>query len=431
MNTDMTLSFAHGKGDMDHNARRKNGNPRTWGQRKFKAWNDIIMELDVDDVLEQKFGDALRKYNEKQIANRHPERTKTMEAWVNAQRRGNRPYTEYVIQLGNRLTGCPYEYVTNERGEMIARDGSVIMPWQTKKILKPILRDGKYYTPSQMQKRLKKYYRAAVKKFQEINNNMVVVGAYIHCDEKSGCHLHLDTICLCRTKNGIGLGMGVTGCIEQMLTAKGITYGKTRKDNAQKIWTKMMRDELAALAAEHDFHIVDGHCAGRKHKTTEQYIVDENIRNDILDKKHAALLKKEAELNRWEESLQMKQDDLQDLSDELLTRKKKQESELSKREAAVTQQEAILAGREIRLDAREVEVKGLVQVVETKAFIAKTEAETIQHELDVKERMLAAREVEVNKKQYIIDKVEKEYPNWLEQTVADFNRSRCRNRGGR
>ena len=429
MSTDMTLSFAHGKGDLDHNARRKNGNPRTWGIRNRKPWNETIIERNVDVVLERQFGDALRKYNEKQIAGRHPERVKTMEQWVNAQRRGGRPYTEYVIQLGNKLTGCAYEYVVNEHGEMIAENGSVIMPWQTKKTPKALLRDGKYYIPSKMQARLKRYYRAVVKKLQQINPNMITVGAYIHCDEKAGCHLHWDTICLCKAKNGIGLGMGVTGCIEQMLTAKGIRYGRTRKDNAQKVWTKLMRDELTALAAEHDFNIVDGHCAGRKHKTTEQYIAEENIRNDVLDKKHNDLLKKEQELCQWEDSLQTRHHELMAMSDDLFASKKAFEKTMAEREDAIRQRETLVAGRETRVEARESEAAAKMEIAKSVAFNAQYDADHMKQELDIREKKLELREAEVTKQQYIINKVKKEHPEWLRMTVADYDRNNGRQLG--
>lgn len=429
MSTDMTLSFAHGKGDMDHNARRKNSNPRTYGIRNRKPWNETIIERNVDEVLEQQFGDALRKYNQKQIAGRHPERVKTMERWVNAQRRGGRPYTEYVIQLGNKLTGCAYEYVVNERGEMLAENGSVIMPWQTRKTPLAKLKDGKYLIPSHMQKRLKKLYRDCVKRFQQVNPNMIVVGAFIHCDEKGGVHLHLDVVCVCKQRNGIGLGMGVTGCVKETLDKLGITYGTTRKDNAQKTWTALMRNEITKLAEQHDFHIVDGRCSGRKHKTTEQYIAEENIRNDVLDKKHNDLLKKEQELCQWEDSLQAKHNELMAMSDDLFASKKAFEKTMAEREAAIRQRETLVAGRETRVEARESEAAAKMEIAKSVAFNAQYDADHMKQELDIREKKLELREAEVSKQQYIINKVKKEHADWLRVTLADYDRNNGRQMG--
>lgn len=462
MSTDMTLSFAHGNGDLDHNARRKNGNPRTCGIRNRKAWNENIIELDVDDVLEQQFGNALGRYNEKQLAGRHPERVKTMAQWVNAQRRGGRAYTEYVIQLGNKLTGCTYEYVTNEKGEMLAENGSVIMPWQTQKTPKAKLRDGKYLIPSHMQKRLKKFYRDCVKRFQQVNPNMIVVGAFIHCDEKGGVHLHLDVVCVCKQRNGIGLGMGVNGCVRETLDKLGITYGTTRKNNAQKSWTTLMRKEFATLAVEHDFNIVDGNCKGRKHKTTEKFIEEENIRNEYLDKKHEALMQKEAELNKAESMLKKQRAELQKRIDKLehdssviqaqVQANVQREEWLDEREEAIRETARVQAehGQKLtdiraQLDKRESKLRmrennvGIDEQAASQMMRTANEryelAENLLKEADAKDAAAVAREKELNgykdqlaTMKWIVERVQAEHPEWLSD--IKYKRSNVRERGG-
>lgn len=348
----VTLSFAHGKGNMDHNARRKNGNLRTWGKRNRRVWNETIVERNVDEVLEQMFGDELRSYNEKQIAKGHPERTKTMSEWVSGQRRGRVAYTEYVVQIGNRLTGCAYDYVIKD-GKMIAEDGSVIMPWQTKKVPKAVKRDGKIF-PSAEQSELKAVYRAMLQRFIKVNPHMIIVGAYIHCDEQGGVHMHIDAICVSKTKNGIGLGLGVTGCLEQTLKERGIKHGKSRKDNAQRTWTRLMREELTRVAREHGYEIIDGRCHGRKHVDTDTYIEQENARNDYLDKVYTDLQVKERSLNERERAVNVRM------------------SNLDAREAQIKRAEMDLDTRESRfqnklrdLERRELRVNTLKNVADT------------------------------------------------------------------
>lgn len=318
-----TLSFVHGRGNLDHNARRKNGNPRTWGIRNRRIWNETLLERDVDEVLEKTFGAKLRKYNEEQLAGRHPERTKTMSQWVRAQRRGHPAYVEYVFQLGNKLTGCSYEYETLN-GQMIDEDGSVIMPWQTRKTPKAVKRNGKIY-PSREQVDLKKVYKAMYNRFTEINQYMIPVGAYIHCDEVCGVHMHVDMICVSKTKNGIGLGLGVTGCQARILKELGIKHGGARYDNAEKTWTALMRTEMTRVANEHGYEIIDGRCRGRKKVDTETYIEQENARNDYLDAVYEDLQAKKKAVAEREWAVNKRASDLEAQAAQVKRAKKEME----------------------------------------------------------------------------------------------------------
>lgn len=412
MKTDVTLSFAHGAGDLDHNARRKNGNVRTYAMRERRVWNETLIEQDVDAVLEHEYGSALRAYNEKQIAGRHPERCKTMEQLVHAQRRGGRAYTEYVVQLGNRLTGCPYEWVTDEHGNMIATNGQVIMPWQTRKTPAPLVRDGKLFM-SDTGIWLKKFYKSVYQKWNEWNPDMIVVGAYIHADEKGGVHMHLDCVCKSKSQNGIGLSIGVTGCLRQMLDREGIKYGTSRKDNAQKTWTKQMRQRLTELAKQHGYTIVDGHCKGKKHKSTPEYIEEENIKNDYLDKKHEALIKKESELNAWQRSLQEAAEE----QDARLDYIRERESAVADKERAVRAKEDALVAREVRLSAKESRVQAnlaVAQADKNSAALMLQEVQQRNYELDRRE---AALKKQIASVQHVLDLVKEHHPEWLRGVV--------------
>lgn len=414
MRTDLTLSFAHGRGDLDHNARRKNGNDRTRGIRERRIWNETLIEQDVDAVLEREYGAALRAYNEKQISGRHPERVKTMDDWVKAQRRGGRAYTEYVVQLGNRLTGCPYEYVTDQHGNMLDEKGRVILPWQTRKTPAPLIRkDGLHVSEEYM--KLKVVYRAVYDNWKSWNPDMVIVGAYIHADERGGVHMHIDCICKSIAKNGIKLGIGVTGCIKQMLDRDGIKYGTTRTDNAQKVWTKLMRQRLTKLAKEHGYTIIDGHCKGKPHLSTPEFIKEENIKCDYLDKKNDALLKKEAELNAWQQSLQESAEEQDARADYIRER----EAVLKDKERALREREDALVAREVRLSAKESRIQSNLAVSQAD----KNAAALMLEEVQQKNTELDKREAELQKQiesiQNILDLVNENHPEWLKGVSID------------
>ena len=414
MRTDLTLSFAHGKGDLDHNARRKNGNVRTYALRERRIWNETLIEQDVDVVLEREYGAALRSYNAKQIAGRHPERCKTMSDWVHAQRRGGRAYTEYVVQLGNRLTGCPYEYMTDKQGNMLDEKGRVILPWQTRKTPAPLVRkDGLHV--SEEYRKLKAVYRAVYDNWKSWNPDMIIVGAYIHADERGGVHMHIDCICKSKAKNGIGMGIGVTGCIRQMLDREGVKYGTSRKDNAQKTWTRLMRQRLTKLAKEHGFEIVDGHCAGRPHKSTPEFIHDENIRIDYLDKKNEALLKKETQLNAWQRGLQEAAEE----QDARLDYIREREAAVADKERALREREDALAAREVRLSAKEARIQSNLAVTQADKNAAALMLEEVQErnlELDKREEELQKQIAAI---QNILDLVNENHPEWLRGVSID------------
>lgn len=43
-----------------------------------------------------------------------------------------------------------------------------------------------------------------------------------------------------------------------------------------------MRKRLTTLAMQHGYNIIDGHCKGKKHKSTVKYIKEANIMNDYF-----------------------------------------------------------------------------------------------------------------------------------------------------
>lgn len=416
---DATLSFASGRGSIEHNKRQKNGNPRTYGIRERRDWNVTWNERDVYSVIAAKVAPPLGKYNARMIAQKRYKRTMTTEEWIAKHTRNGKdnPYCEYVIQLGNKLTACTYRHKRDNEGYPVDRNGERIYPWQTRKNPEPLLENGKV-VESEMSKFLKPVYYDIMAEFERENPGMIVVGAYVHADESGGIHMHLDCICFSATKNGVGIGLSKTGCIAEILTKKGIKFGKTRRDNALKVWTARMREMCTRVVAKHGINIVDGHCAGRQHKSTDDYINDENIRNDYLDKMFAGLQRKEKEIQAMARRLNKRQD--------LLAEK---EAELKGREAEIKQQENDLKKRidDVQKAANAVEYHGSV-VQSQKLANERREKWLDDREQDVekKEQKVANRlnalermENDIRMNKIIADTVRKEYPHILSEITIE------------
>ena len=228
-------------------------------------------------------------------------------------------------------------------------------------------------------------------------------------DERGGVHLHLDCICKSKAKNGIGMGIGVTGCLKQMLDREGVAYGTTRKDNAQKVWTRLMRKRLTALAKQHGFTIVDGHCAGKPHKSTPEFIKEENIKCDYLDKKHEVLLQKEHELNDWQRSLQEAAEE----QDARLDYIREREGAVRDKERTIREREDALVAREVRLSAKESRVQANLAVAQADKNAAALMLEEVQQrnlELDKREAEL---QKQIESIQNILNLVNENHPEWL------------------
>jgi len=428
---DLSLSFVPGRGNIEHNLRIKNGNPRTWGIRDRKDWNEVLVNRDVRDVLRQTFEPAIAKYNEKQIADKRYTRTKTIDDWIETQlRKKTRPYTEYIIQLGNKLTGCTYEHEVSKDGFQIDETtGTKIMPWQTKKTPKPVLVNGKVVEGRRC-KWLKKVYQRLLQRFENENPGMKVVCAAIHADETSGVHMHVDAVPVGKTLNGIGLTTAPTSYCRDRLDELGVSYGKSRKDNAQKTWQQMMRDALTDEARKCGINIIDAHCKGRQRVSTPKYIEQEKIRVDYLDWAYDELEKEKAQLDReraaFEKERARQKNELQNKAAYL----NKCERDLHEREYAVREREPELVNvrkdldkREEKLRVREAGIAADKEAANQMMITANQRydlAEKLIKDADKKEATMSAKDAEMQKlqdeireMQWVIDVVKSKHPEWL------------------
>lgn len=444
---DLSLSFVPGRGNIEHNLRIKNGNPRTWGIRDRREWNTVLVNRDVRDVLRETFEPAIAKYNEKQIADKRYNRVKTIDDWIDTQlRKKTRPYTEIIIQLGNKLTGCTYEHEVGKDGFQIDEtSGTKIMPWQTKKTPKPVLVNGKVVEGRRC-KLLKQIYKRLLQRFKDENPKIKIVCAAIHADEKGGVHMHVDVVPVGKTKNGIGLTTAPTSYYRDRLDELGVSYGKSRKDNAQKTWQRMMRAALTDEAKRYGINIIDAKCKGRKRESTPKYIEQEKIRVEYLDQAYEELEKEKAQLQReraaFEKERMKQKNELQNKSAYL----NKCERDLSGRERAVRERELELVDvrkdldkREEKLRVREAGIAADNEAAKQMMITANQQydlAEKLIKDADKKEAAMAAKDVEMQKlkdqvrdMQWVIDVVKSKHPEWLAEIKYGSGRGHGHGKG--
>jgi len=314
MENNLSMSFRMGSGGIDHNLRICKG--RTVRQNGILERRHLNENLYIDNTLDlshnytknliektikNEIGDRLDKLNEKHIQQNHPGRVCTVEQWIAKQeytRNGKKKdiVCEYIVQLGNKYTGSPFDIEVDAAGNMIDVNGKVIKAWDTRQ--RPAYRNGKI-TESAQCKRLKKVYRRFVERFCDLNPNFRLLNASIHADELGGCHLHLNGIWVSQTKNGIGIGLSKTQAIKQQYEDVLIKCKDTRKDNAQNMWRKDMIALLEDVAKEHG--ITRRYMNNKEqHRTIDEF-------KDWKDEYCTALEDKEAQLNEKESVLDEKE----------------------------------------------------------------------------------------------------------------------------
>lgn len=143
----VSISFSTAaKGNFNHNRRTNSKVPENVDPTRT-AFNKILIDKDIRQVYKEVFGEALAEYNANQVAKKHPERQKKDYYSAVCHDKKTEPFREAVVQIGNKDKQLPR--------------------WESNEILQKFL-----------------------KRFQENNPQLVVVGAYIHNDEATP-HMHI------------------------------------------------------------------------------------------------------------------------------------------------------------------------------------------------------------------------------------------------
>ena len=321
MNIELSQSFRMGTGSINHNLRINNdGTERSCGDTNRRFLNEHLFidpTIPIDDNYAERLirkniyeaiKDRLKEYNEKQIKSKHPERVLTYEKWLENQikKAKEKPrLQEYIIQLGDRYTGCPYKMETDKDGNIIDIDGNKIKNYDTTKT--PAYKDGKI-TPSKLYKKTKKIFKEFIKEFQKANPQAVVISASIHGDEEGGLHCHISVLWLSKTKQCLGIGLGHTQAMAQQYEAQGIKTKDTKEKNAQTLWESDMRWLLKEVAERN----------GIKRKDMGNEEEPRTIKGFKRDKdKEVQLKRKEEELKEKERYLKEREANIEEKEREI------------------------------------------------------------------------------------------------------------------
>nr|MCR5704047.1 plasmid recombination protein [Eubacterium sp.] len=292
-----TMSYAQGKGNLNHNERKVDGSAkvRNCGDLSRREWNNVIESYDLHKKYEEVFGEVMAQYNEEQIRKGHPERCKSIDGYIDglvkaAGGKGGKkrplPYNEVVVQFGNHLDGCPYVYKKSKNGKILDENGEEMELWETDKYPAKVLDENGKPILSEQGKKLKELLADYYEVWKKENPRLVILGAYIHMDEKAGPHLHIDYIPVAKSKRGMALKVAKTASLEEQLTEQGIDFknenGKTdRQHNAVKAWTERMRKLGEDVAKKYDIEVISNKSPKRKSHSIKEY---GELKDDLLAK---------------------------------------------------------------------------------------------------------------------------------------------------
>lgn len=168
----VSISFSTAaKGNFNHNRRTNSKIPENVDPTRT-AFNKILIDKDIRQVYKEVFGEALAEYNANQVAKKHPERQKKDYYSSICHDKKTEPFREAVVQIGNKDKQLPR--------------------WESNDILQKFL-----------------------KRFQENNPQLVVVGAYIHNDEATP-HMHIVYVPVATYSKGLKTRVSNDKALNQM-----------------------------------------------------------------------------------------------------------------------------------------------------------------------------------------------------------------------
>ena len=184
----VSISFSTAaKGNFNHNRRTNSKVPQNVDPTRT-AFNKILIDKDIRQVYNEVFGEALAEYNANQIAKKHPERQKKDYYSAVCHDKKTEPFREAVVQIGNKDKQLPR--------------------WESNEILQKFL-----------------------KRFQENNPQLVVVGAYIHNDEATP-HMHIVYVPVATYSKGL---------------KKRVSNDKALNQMGYKTWNDWKDSQMACL----------------------------------------------------------------------------------------------------------------------------------------------------------------------------------------
>lgn len=240
------VSMPQGKGSQLHNRREyeKIGKPIPDNIDVSKSSENItLVDKDIKQAYQEIFGEALEKYNAKQ-------------------KRADRKIEDYCDHIKK-----------SKNGEKLFYED--VVQWGSKEdFQKPETRE-----------RAKEALVQYVKGFEERNQNLKLIGAYIHMDEASP-HLHLDYV---PVATGYSRGLEKRNSLDKAMKQMGFQpEQESRKNNATKLWKENERAVFGQICRGLGLEVEQERKSERKSLTVDEYkeARDEMI-GEIVQEKNA------------------------------------------------------------------------------------------------------------------------------------------------
>lgn len=242
-----TLSLHGGRmASIEHNRRvqGKEGKHSTI-KNELSDNNVTLIDIDIKEAYKQLFQDAVDDYNKTQ--KRSDRKIKNYYSKVRSDKKKNTHY-EYIFQLGNIKNRIDDDTFVAVCADYVAS-------------------------------------------FQERNQNLYLIGAYIHLDEEASAHMHLDYIPIGHYDKGMRLQASSNKAFEELTGYKS----QSKRDTAQIKWQESEREYIREFCKQYDIEIVDGDSKGKKSLSIAEYKAQQDMMQAQQTIEQAELLKQNAD----------------------------------------------------------------------------------------------------------------------------------------
>ena len=223
------VSMPQGKGSQLHNRRdyEKIGKPIPENIDSSKtAENITLVDKDIRQAYQEIFGDALDKYNSKQ--KRADRKIEDYLDHIQKSKNGEKPFYEDVVQWGKKED----------------------------------------FESPETRQRAKEALLQYAETFEERNQNLKLIGAYIHMDEASP-HLHLDYV---PVATGYSRGLEKRNSLDKAMKQMGFQpEQESRKNNATKLWKENERAVFGEICRSLGLEVEPERKSERKSLTVDEY----------------------------------------------------------------------------------------------------------------------------------------------------------------
>lgn len=331
------ISMPQGKGSQLHNRREyeKIGKPIPDNIDVSKSSENItLVDKDIKQAYQEIFGEALEKYNAKQ-------------------KRADRKIEDYCDHIKK-----------SKNGEKLFYED--VVQWGSKEdFQKPETRE-----------RAKEALVQYVKGFEERNQNLKLIGAYIHMDEASP-HLHLDYIPVAQ---GYTRGLETRNSLDKAMKQMGYRPEKeSRKNNATKLWKENERSVFGEICRNMGLEVEAERKARGSLSVDEYKKARDQMIGEIEQEKEAIVAEVEPlrELKTGIDEIDtagkelpfgvvaIKKKDIEAVKEQAkaYTANRDEIGELRERSAAVSRREQRADQREQQLDQRELGIQNMEQQI--------------------------------------------------------------------